>query len=154
MDVFVDDFLGLAQGPWHCRRHVRHTLFHAFDKVFRPLERQDNKHRKEVLSLKKLEAVDCPCSKCQNMLRWIVDSVNIRITLLSHRVAWLKEIFSPIPRNKHKVGMDMCHRVLGKMRSMALSLPGARGVFSLMKESICHVKGKSVTLSTGVHEAL
>ena len=38
MDVFVDDFLGLAQGPWHRRRHVRRTLFHVPDKVLRPLD--------------------------------------------------------------------------------------------------------------------
>ena len=37
---------------------------------------------------------------------------------------------------------------------MALALPGARGLFSQMKESLCHVKVKRFTLSTGVHEAL
>ena len=54
--VFVDEFLGLAQGPRHRCRHVCRNLFHALDKVFRPLDRQDTKQRKEVLSLKKLEA--------------------------------------------------------------------------------------------------
>ena len=38
-DVFVDNFLGLEQGPRHRRRHVHRTLFHALDKVFRPLDR-------------------------------------------------------------------------------------------------------------------
>ena len=33
VDVFVDDFLGLAQGPRHRRRHVCRTLFHALEKV-------------------------------------------------------------------------------------------------------------------------
>ena len=56
MDACVDDFLGLAQGPRNRRRHVRSTLFHTLDKVLRPLDRQDTKQRKEVLSLKKLEA--------------------------------------------------------------------------------------------------
>ena len=46
MDVFVDDFLGLAQWPWLRRSHVRLTIFHALDKVFRPLDRQDTKQRK------------------------------------------------------------------------------------------------------------
>ena len=59
VDVFVDDFLGLAQGPRHRRHHVRRTLFHALNKVFRPLDRQDAKQFKEVLSLKKLDAGDC-----------------------------------------------------------------------------------------------
>ena len=58
MNVFVDVFLGLAQGPRHCCRHVRGTLFHALNKVFQPLDRQDTKQRKEVLSMKKLKAGD------------------------------------------------------------------------------------------------
>ena len=37
---------------------------------------------------------------------------------------------------------------------MAPALPGARVLFSQMQEVLCHFKGKSVTLSTGVHEAL
>ena len=59
VDVFVDNFLGLAQGPRHRRRHVRRTLFHALDKVFRPLDRKDATQRKELLSLKKLDAGYC-----------------------------------------------------------------------------------------------
>ena len=51
VDVFIDDFLGLAQRPRRRRRHVRRTLFHALDKVFWPLDRQDTKQRKEVLIL-------------------------------------------------------------------------------------------------------
>ena len=68
VDVFVDDFLGLEQGPRHRRRHVRRTLFHALNKVFWPLDGQDAKQRKEVLSLKKLNARDCSWLTCQTML--------------------------------------------------------------------------------------
>ena len=106
VDVFVDDFLGLAQGPRHRRRHVRRTLFHALDKVFRPLDRQDASHRKEVLSLKKLDAGDCSCSTCQTMLGWIVDSVNMTIALPPHRVTRLKEIVHAISRTQRRVGVD------------------------------------------------
>ena len=55
VDVFVDDFPGLVQGPRRRRCHVRRTLFYALDKVFWPLNRQDAKQRKEFLLLKKLE---------------------------------------------------------------------------------------------------
>ena len=58
VDVFVDGFLGLAQGPRHRHHHVRRTLFHALDKVFWPLDQKDTKQRKEFLSLKKMEAGD------------------------------------------------------------------------------------------------
>ena len=81
VDIFVDDFLGLAQGPRHRRRHVRRTLFRALDKVIRPLDQQDAKQRKEVLSLKKLDVGDCSWSTCQTMLGWIVDSINMKIAL-------------------------------------------------------------------------
>ena len=50
--------------------------------------------------------------------------------------------------------MEKWHRILGELRSMALDLPGARGLFSQMQEALCHVKGKRVTLSPGVHDAL
>ena len=154
VDVFVNEFLGLAQGPRHRCRHVRRTILHALDKVFRPLDRQDTKQCKEVLSIKKLEARDCSWSTCQTMLGWIFDSLNMTINLPPHRVARIKEIVSSIPRTQHRVGVDKWHRVLSKPRSMAFALPGARGLFSQIQEALCHVKGKRVTLSTGVHEAL
>ena len=43
--VFIDDFVVLAQGPRYLRRHVCRTLFHALDKVFCPLDRQETKQR-------------------------------------------------------------------------------------------------------------
>ena len=88
------------------------------------------------------------------MLMWIVDSFNMTIALPPHRVARLKEIVSSIPRTQHRVGVDKWYRVLSKLRSMALALPGDRGLFSQIQESFCHFKGKRVTLSTGIHEAL
>ena len=104
--------------------------------VFRPLDRQDTKQRKEVLLLKKLEAWDFSWSTCQTMLGWIVDSINMTITLPPHGVARLKEIVSSIPHSQCRVGVDKWHRVLGKLRSMALALPGARGLFSQMQVAI------------------
>ena len=88
------------------------------------------------------------------MRGWIVDFVNMTITLPPHGVAQLKEIVSSIPHTQRRVGIDKLHRVLGELHSMALSLPRARGLFSQMQEALCHVKVKRVTLSTGVHEAL
>ena len=153
VDVFVENFLGLAQGPQHRRRHVRRTLFHALDKVFRPLGRQDAKQRKEVLSLKKLDAGDCSWSTCQILLRWIVDSINTTITLPPQQLERLRAIFPAIPGSQQRIGVDKWHRILSEMRSMALALPGSKGLFSQLQEALCHVKGKRVTLFKGVHEA-
>ena len=153
MDVFVDDFLGLAHRPRHRRHHVHRTLFHVLDKVFRPLDRKDASQRKEVLILKKLDSGDCSWSTCQTMLGWIVDSVNMTITLPPHRVARLKKIVHVIPRTQRRVGVDKWHKTLGELRSMALALPRARGLCSQMQERLGHGKAKRVTLSAGVHDA-
>ena len=64
MDVFVDDFMGLALGLRHRCHYVRLTFFHALDKVFRPLNMQDTKQHKEALSLKNLDAGDCSWYTC------------------------------------------------------------------------------------------
>ena len=98
----MENFLGIAQGPRHLLRHVRRTLFYALDKLFWPLDRKDAKQRKEVLSLKKLDTGGCSWSTCQILIGWIVDSVNITITLPPHRVAWLREIMSAIPCSQQR----------------------------------------------------
>ena len=41
VDVNINGFLGLSQGPANRRRHVSSSLFHALDKVIQPLEPAD-----------------------------------------------------------------------------------------------------------------
>ena len=88
------------------------------------------------------------------MIGWIFDSINMTITLPPHQVVRLKEIVSSIPSSQHRVGINKWHRVLSKLRSMALALPGAKELFSQKNEALFHVKEKRVTLSTCVHESL
>jgi hypothetical protein len=53
-DVYVDDFLGMVQGNWQHWRHVKRVLLQTLDKVFRPPDLQDNPHRQEPASVKKM----------------------------------------------------------------------------------------------------
>ena len=62
VDAFVDNFLGLPQGPAHQRRQVRQTLFHSLEKVFRPCDSGESANHKEVLSLKNLREENCTLS--------------------------------------------------------------------------------------------
>ena len=59
VDIFVDNVLGLSQGPAHQRCQVRQTLFHSLDRVLQPCDSGYLANRKEVLSLKKLMADNC-----------------------------------------------------------------------------------------------
>ena len=83
------------------------------DNVFWPHDRQDANQSKEVRSLKKLDAGDCSWSTCETMLGWIVESINMTISLPSHHVARLKEIVHAIPRTQQRVGVDKWHKILG-----------------------------------------
>ena len=135
--MFIEKLLVLAQGPRHRRRYVRRTLFHALDKVFWPLDRQDAKQCKEVLSPKNLDTGDCSWYTCQTLLGWIVDSINMTINLLLHRVARLEAILSAIPRSQRRIGINKWHRVLSELCSMELAFPGSRVFFSKMQEALC-----------------
>ena len=87
----------LEQGPTNERRNIRQTLFHAINAVFRTLNVKYGDQRKEILSLKNIDAGDCTCLTCQVLMGWIFDSVNMGISLPLHRSEWLKEISDTIP---------------------------------------------------------
>ncbi len=76
------------------------------------------------------------------------------ITLPANRAERLKELLDDIPRTQHRLSKEKWHTVLGELRSMALALPGARGLFSLLQEAFCHKEKHRIRLSAGVHDAL
>ena len=153
-DVFVDDIIGLAQGSRKRRRRVRRVIFHALDKVFRPLDSLDSPHRKEPLSLSKLDEGDCCWSTRKQILGWVIDTVALTISLPQRRVDRLTEILNSIPLSQKRISVDKWHKVLGELRSMSIALPGSRGLFSHMQEALRHVSGKRLNLNKGIHQAL
>jgi hypothetical protein len=52
-DVYVDDFIGLAQGNSNRRKRVKRALLHSLDCVFRGLDATDGPHRQEPASVVK-----------------------------------------------------------------------------------------------------
>ena len=54
-DIYVDDFCGLVQGNIWTRRWVKRVLLRSLDRVFRPLDKHDNKFRQEPASIKKMK---------------------------------------------------------------------------------------------------
>ena len=95
-DVFVDDFVALAQTP-ATRKYVRNTLMHGIDTVFRPLAPSDNNHRQEPISIKKLLKGDCSWHTQKIILGWVINTIANTIHLPEHRVARLSELLNSIP---------------------------------------------------------
>ena len=77
INLFVDNFLGLSQGPAHWRFHLWRTLFWYQDKILCPLERDDAPHRKEVIYMKNLDKGDNTCSNLQVLIGWVIDTFNM-----------------------------------------------------------------------------
>ena len=137
-DVYVDDHLGLAQGNAPTRRRVKRAMFHALDKVFRPLGQGDNPFRQEPASLKKLRKGDATWSTRKIMLGWQLDTVQGTIALPTHRIERLHTILNSVRPKQKVIATKDWHKVLGELRSMALAIPGARGLFSILQEAFRH----------------
>ncbi|EJK56345.1 hypothetical protein THAOC_23791 [Thalassiosira oceanica] len=107
-----------------------------------------------LLSLKKLRKGDCSWSTLKEMLGWIIDTVNLTISLAPRREERLAEILASIPITQKRTSVRKWHKVLGELRSMSLALPGARHLFSHMQHALAtKLKGR-VSLRKGVHDAL
>jgi hypothetical protein len=150
IDVYVDDFIAIAQGDRTWLNSVRDTLMHSIDAVFRP----DEKVRAEPISLKKLNKGDASWKTKHTILGWDIDTVAKTIALPPHQVSQLTEILDGILPTQRHIGVSKWHTVLGELRSMSIALPGSRGLFSHLQAALTHKKGTRVTLTREVHQAI
>ena len=155
VDVFVDDFIGVAQGSPDRLRRVRRILLDAIDQVFRPPDAEDSPFRREPSSVKKMLQGDASWSTCKVVLGWLIDTTAMTISLPPRRLLRLAEILNDIPLTQKRISVKRWHRILGELRSMAIAIPGARGLFSHMQEALRHRDPRHhLNLRKGVHDAL
>jgi hypothetical protein len=133
-DVYVEKIVGMVQGGRAHRRHVKRTLLHALDKVFRKLETGDDPHRQETASLKKMRTGDATWATRKAILGWMVDTLAITIELPPHRLERLFELLHSVPPKHKRVSTNKWQKMLGELRSMVLAIPGGRGLFSVLQE--------------------
>ena len=88
------------------------------------------------------------------LLGSVADTVNITLSLSLHRKGHLLEILAGIPDKKKQLSFTKCHKAVRELHSMALPLPGARGLNSSMQEYLYHIKGERFTLTCSIQEAL
>ena len=154
VDVFVDDFLGAAQGSESSLSHTRRTLMHAIDTVLRPLDASDIPSRTEPISTTKLLKGDANWATCKKMLGWIIDSHSMTLTLPPRRLQRLADILDSIPSTQRRLSLDTWSCLLGELRSMSLALPGARGLFSHLQQAGRSRQGSRLRLTPAFHRAL
>jgi hypothetical protein len=154
VDVFVDDFIGMCQGSTTRRNKIRRVLLHSLDDVLRPLEKGDNPHRKEPASDKKLAKGDGYWETRKLILGWIIDTVAMTIELPPHRRDRLRQLLDNIPNTQKRLSVKKWQQVLGELLSMAIAIPGSKGLFSMMQETLRHQQDNRIRLTRGVHDCL
>jgi len=155
-DVYVDDFVTLVQGNPRRRCHVKRTLLHTLDSVFRPLAPTDSPHRQEPASVKKFLQGDGTWATTKVVLGWVIDTAASTIHLPPRRLARLHAILASLPRTTRRVATKHWHQVIGELRSMVLAIPGARGLFSTLQTAfqLPLEHGTRLRLNANVHDFL
>ena len=153
VDVYMDDFLGLAQGHPGLRERVRSTIFHSIDDVLRPNAPSDPAHRTEPISLSKLAKGDAKWATRKILLGWIVDTVSETIELPEHRRLRLFEILNGL-RDRRRISVKDWHKALGELRSMILAIPGGRGFFSTLQTGFTQSDKNRIRLTQPMRDTL
>ena len=153
VDVYMDDFLGLAQGHPGLRERVRSTIFQSIDDVLRPNAITDAAHRSEPISLSKLAKGDAKWATRKVLLGWIVDTVAETIELPEHRRLRLLDILEGL-RARKRVSTKDWHQSLGELRSMILAIPGGRGLFSTLQTGFTQSDKHRIRINKPMHDAL
>jgi hypothetical protein len=127
VDVYMDDFIAIAQPPRHLP--LMNKLLHALDAVF-----QDPPHsnRRDIVSNNKLQKGDAIFSTQKQLLGWDIDTVTMTLTLPTHRFASLVTLIDSLLAKK-RVSRRTWRRLLGTLRSTTPAIYGATHLFSILQ---------------------
>ena len=126
------------------------TTLHSIDQVFRPLTSDDPPHRKEPASIKKMLQGDASWATQKLILGWNLDTVRETLHLPSHRLERLHLLLDMISPPRKRVSVRQWHQLLGELRSMSPTLPGSRGLFSVLQHSLRHADRGRVRITPQV----
>ncbi len=130
-DVYMDDFLGLAQSS--TATQTQQAIFNSIDAIFRanPLP-NEAPNRKAIISQSKLATGDGTWSTWKVILGWLLDTSDKTLRLPLHkadRLVTIMQTFLPLRRTSRR----KWQRLLGELRHLAVAIPGARYLFSILQ---------------------
>ena len=66
-------------------------------------------------------------------------------------IDWLKAILANLLHSKTRLALKTLHKVISKLCSMSIAIPGLWGLFSLLQKAIGHLQQKHIHLSKNLH---
>jgi hypothetical protein len=152
VDVYMDDFLGLAQR--HTTDLVLRALLSSVSHIFRHDHENDPPVRKSVISQSKLLKGDLTWASQKTILGWLIDTAKGTLSLPPHKRDRFHQIiqhFLPLHRTSRR---KWCQR-LGELRSMASAIQGGTYLFSILQNLLVdHPTAPRLRLSKLVQHAL
>jgi hypothetical protein len=124
------------------------------DTILRLRDEADSCHRQEPASTKKMAKGDSAWSTVKVILGWVVDTVANTIYLPVHHLTRIREILASIGPTQRCVSLKKWQQILGELRSMALAIPAAIGLFSVLQEALKANDGHRVRLTCHTHDFL
>ena len=117
---YMGDVISVLQGGPYRQHRVFDGTVRALKWLFPSLPGE----LKDSVSVKNLVAGEGDCTCVKEVLRWILDTEAGKVTLPERK---LKELLTlvGIPATQRRMGRKDLERLVGKLRSMHLSVPGA-----------------------------
>jgi hypothetical protein len=152
-DVYMDDFIALAQPP-NLPRTLHHTLKGILS-VFRDgIHPHDPPERRHIISSSKLNKGDAAWSTEKNILGWLLNTTEGTLRLQPHKASRLCTILRDFSF-KVRTSRRKWQSLLGELRYMAPALQGTRYLFSVLQHVLRDQPSSSrLRLSPLVKQAL
>jgi len=122
-DIYIDDFMVVAQQPNHIP--TIDTLFHMIEAVFQDVP---DSPRRQIISQSKLDKGDASFSVEKRILGWDFNTYTMTITLPPHRAQQLHDLLHNLCHQK-QTSIKKWHHLLGVLRSTTPALYGAKHLF-------------------------
>ena len=145
VNVFVDDFIGLAQGSPSLCQHVHCCILHAVNRVFAPAT-MDIPNQNETVSEKKMLKGDGSWMQRKEILGWMLDSTQGTLKLTDHHKARVLAIFDDLCGQKH-VSIKAWQWILGELHFMGTAIPGSAGLFGALQLGLSHANQHCVRIT-------
>jgi len=147
-DVYIDDFMLVAQRPHHWP--LMNTLLHSLDSVFHD---PAPTNRRQIVSASKLNKGDATFSTQKRILGWDIDTHRMTLSLPTHRLEGMSDLIHSTLYRK-RTSRKAWQRLLGTLRSTSPALYGAKHLFSTLQHALRDQRGRRIRLTSLLRASL
>jgi hypothetical protein len=147
-DVYLDDFMLLAQQPRHLP--LLNRLLHHLHLVFRD---QVGSPRKAIVSASKVEKGDATFSTQKRILGWDIDTHAMTLHLPLHRQEKITAIVDTTQRAKY-ISRKKWQRLLGELHSVVPAVHSGKYLFSALHHLLTQSNERRLRITALARDAL